>query len=219
MGRHSIPDPRDSPDKGLPEEPPTQRFGRQRPAEPGYGERDYGRPAHRESEYDRPAYREPSYSQSGYPEGDDYDDDDYDEPDYDETDYDEPEAEYAQSRRAQHSGEWEGGEWTGSHRAVATGRRGVSVGVIVALVAVVVIVGAFILWRFFGDALSHRSDALAARCVSGELAVAVVADPSISDQIQKLADTYNKSAEPVADKDRRLDVALLRRARSELVVQ
>jgi hypothetical protein len=200
VGRHSIPDPEDSPDEGLPEEPPTQRFGRQRPAKPGYGERDYGRPAYRESEYDRPAYVEPSYSKSGYPEGDDYDDDDYDEPDYDETDYDEPEAEYAQSRRAQHSGEWEGGEWTGSHRAVATGRRGVSVGVIAALVAVVVIVGAFILWRFFGDALSHRSDALAARCVNGELAVAVIADPSISDQIQKLADTYNKSAAPVGDK-------------------
>jgi hypothetical protein len=72
--------------------------------------------------------------------------------------------------------------------------------VIAALVAVVVIVGAFILWRFFGDALSHRSDALAARCVDGQLAVAVVADPSIADHIQKLADTYNKSAAPVADR-------------------
>jgi hypothetical protein len=169
VGRHSIPDPEDSPDEGVPEEPPTQRFGRQQPTES-----------------------------------------DYDESDYDESDYDEPEADYAQRRpsraagaassRAQHSGEWEGGEWTGSHRAVATGRRGVSVGVIAALVAVVVIVGAFILWRFFGDALSHRSDALAARCVDGQLAVAVVADPSIADHIQKLADTYNKSAAPVADR-------------------
>ena len=169
MGRHSIPDPEDSPDEGVPEEPPTQRFGRQQPTES-----------------------------------------DYDESDYDESEADESEADYAQRRplraagaassRAQHSGEWEGGEWTGSHRAVATGRRGVSVGVIAALVAVVVIVGAFILWRFFGDALSHRSDALAARCVDGQLAVAVVADPSIADHIQKLADTYNKSAAPVADR-------------------
>ena len=136
------------------------------------------------------------------------------EPDYDEADYDEADQDYAQPqpRRAggaappprssgpQHTGEWEGGEWTGSHRAVATGRRGVSVGVIAALVAVVVVVGAFILWRFFGDALSHRTDALAARCVEGELAVAVVADPSIADQVQKLADTYNQSAAPVADR-------------------
>ena len=76
-----------------------------------------------------------------------------------------------------HGGEWDGGEWTGSHRAVTTGRRGVSISVIVALVAVVVVVGAVILWRFFGDALSNRSDAAAARCVNGELTVAVVADP------------------------------------------
>ncbi len=100
----------------------------------------------------------------------------------------------------QHTGEWEGGEWTGSHRAVAAGRRGVSLGVIAALVAVVVVVGAVILWRFFGDALSSRTDAGAARCVDGELAVAVVADPSIADQVQKLADTYNESAAPVADR-------------------
>jgi hypothetical protein len=217
VGRHSIPDPEDSAGEGQPDEPPTQRFGRQRPAESdyGYGERDYGRPAYRESEYDRPGYREPSYPPGDYPEADydeaDYDDG-YDEPDFDETEYDEPEPDYSQPGRAggaappprasrtQHTGEWDGGEWTGSHRAVATGRRGVSVGVIAALVAVVVIVGGFILWRFFGDALSHRSDALAARCVDGELAVAVVADPSIADHIQKLADAYNKSAAPVADR-------------------
>ena len=71
---------------------------------------------------------------------------------------------------------------------------------IAALVAVVVIVGAFILWRFFGDALSQSQRCAAARCVDGELAVAVVADPSIADQIQKLADTYNKSAAPVGDR-------------------
>jgi hypothetical protein len=209
VGRHSIPDPEDSPDEGLPEEPATQRFGRQRPAEPDdYGARDYGRPGYRESEYERPGHREPSYPPTDYPEDDyddpGYDDGDYDEADYGETGYDEHEpqtqrlsgtAPPPRSSRAQ-----QGGEWTGSHRAVATGRRGVSVGVIAALVAVVVVVGAFILWRFFGDALSHRADALAARCVDGELNVAVVADPSISDQIQKLADTYNKSAAPVADR-------------------
>jgi hypothetical protein len=72
--------------------------------------------------------------------------------------------------------------------------------VIAALIAVVVVVGGFILWRFFGDALSHRTDAAAARCVDGELAVAVVADPSVADQVRKLADTYNRSAAPVADR-------------------
>lgn len=102
--------------------------------------------------------------------------------------------------RGQHSGDRDGGEWTGSHRAVTTGRRGVSVGVIAALVAVVVVVGAFVLWRFFGDALSHRSDAAAARCVDGELSVPVVADPTIADQIKDLASKYNDSASPVGDR-------------------
>lgn len=95
---------------------------------------------------------------------------------------------------------WDSGEWTGSHRAVTPKRRGVSVPVIAALVAVVVVVGAVIAWRFFGDALSSRSDADAARCVSGDLNVAVVADPSIADQIQNLANNYNDTAKPVGDR-------------------
>jgi hypothetical protein len=213
VGRHSIPDPDDSAGEELPEESPTQRFGRPQPDEPDYG----------------PGYREPDYPATGYPWGDydepaghqpEYGGTDYDDPDYsltghpERTDYPESDRDFEQSQPrgrgggtppprspgAQHSGDWEGGEWTGSHRAVATGRRGVSIGVIAALVAVVVLVGAFILWRFFGDALSSRTDAAAARCVNGELAVAVVADPSIADQVQTLANTYNKSAAPVADR-------------------
>jgi hypothetical protein len=232
VGRHSIPDPEDSAGKDLPEEPPTQRFGRAEPEPdygPGYGEQEYPGRGYSETEYDRPSYREPAYPATGYPAGDydesgydetDYDETDYDAPDYAHTDYPEPDQDYAASQplraggaapppRAtgpQHGGEWEGGEWTGSHRAVATGRRGVSLGVIAALVAVVVVVGAVILWRFFGDALSSRSDAGAARCVDGELAVAVVADPSIADQVQTLANTYNESAAPVADRCVKVDV-------------
>jgi Bacterial extracellular solute-binding protein len=192
VGRHRIPDPEDSAGEDTPAEPPTQRFGRQQPAEPDDG----------------PGYREPGYDESGHGETD------YDEPDDPNADYPEPDEDQPQPQPgrgggtappprpsgAQHTGEWEGGEWTGSHRAVATGRRGVSIGVIAALVAVVVLVGGFILWRFFGDALSHRTDAAAARCVDGELAVAVVADPSVADQVRKLADTYNRSAAPVADR-------------------
>ena len=100
----------------------------------------------------------------------------------------------------QRSGGWDNGEWTGSHRAMTPGRRGLSVGVIVALISVVVIVGAVILWRFFGDALSSRSDTAAARCVEGEVAVAVVVDPSITEPVTALAQRYNDTAEPVGDK-------------------
>ncbi|KMO74082.1 substrate-binding domain-containing protein [Mycolicibacterium obuense] len=100
----------------------------------------------------------------------------------------------------QRSGGWDNGEWTGSHRAITPGRRGLSVGVIVALISVVVIVGAVILWRFFGDALSSRSDTAAARCVEGEVAVAVVVDPAITEPVTAAAQRYNDTAEPVGDK-------------------
>lgn len=71
---------------------------------------------------------------------------------------------------------------------------------IVALVAVVVMVAGVILWRFFGDALSNRSHTAAARCVGGKDTVAVIADPSIADQVKESADSYNASAGPVGDR-------------------
>ena len=70
---------------------------------------------------------------------------------------------------------------------------------IVALVAVVVVVGTVILWSFFGDALSNRSHQAAGRCVGGKETVAVIADPSIADPVQQLAESYNSSAGPVGD--------------------
>src|SRR6201996_3156272 len=84
----------------------------------------------------------------------------------------------------------------GGHRNEA-GRRGVSIGVIAALVTVVVVVGVVILWRFFGDALSNRSHS--ARCVGEKQPVAVIADPSITDQVQHLAERFNSIAAPVGD--------------------
>ncbi len=89
-----------------------------------------------------------------------------------------------------------GGEWSGGHRNDG-GRRGVSIGVIAALVAVVVVVGVVILWRFFGDALSNRS--ISARCVGDKQPVAVIADPSIAEHVQHFADRFNAMAAPVGD--------------------
>jgi extracellular solute-binding protein len=91
------------------------------------------------------------------------------------------------------------GDWRGGHRSDG-GRRGVSLGVIVALVAVVVVVGAVILWTFFGDALSNRSHQAAARCAGGKETVSVVADPSIADAVEQLAESYNASAGPIGDR-------------------
>jgi hypothetical protein len=90
------------------------------------------------------------------------------------------------------------GDWRGGHRSEG-GRRGVSIGAIVALVAVVVVVGTVILWSFFGDALSNRSHSAAARCVGGKETVAVVADQSIADPVQQLAESYSSTAGPVGD--------------------
>jgi hypothetical protein len=89
------------------------------------------------------------------------------------------------------------GDWRGGHRSDG-GRRGVSIGVIAALIAVVVVVAAVILWRFFGDALSNRSHT-AARCVGDKQNVAVIADPSVADHVQQFAERYNGSGAQVGD--------------------
>jgi hypothetical protein len=86
--------------------------------------------------------------------------------------------------------------FSGGHRNEGS-RRGVSIGVIAALITVVVVVGVVILWRFFGDALSNRSHS--ARCVGEKQPVAVIADPSIGDQVQHLAERFNSIAAPVGD--------------------
>ena len=65
---------------------------------------------------------------------------------------------------------------------------------------VAVVVAGVILWRFFGDALSNRTEAAAARCVDGEVAVAVIADPSIAEQVRALGERYNETADPVGDR-------------------
>ncbi len=89
--------------------------------------------------------------------------------------------------------------WQAGHRSTG-GRRGVSIGLIVALVAVVVVVGTVIVWSFFGDALSHRGHLAAVRCVGGNETVAVVADPSIADHLQGFVEGFNTSAGPVGDR-------------------
>ncbi len=156
---------------------------------------------------------EDDYTDDDYVDDDDTDDDDADDLDEDLSPADgasgagaadpHPEIPAASGASSQprflfrpgHSGL---GDWRGGHRHDG-GRRGVSIGVIVALVAVVVVVGTVILWSFFGDALSNRSQQAAARCVGGKETVAVIVDPSIAQNVQQLAEGYNSSAGPVGD--------------------
>ena len=189
MGRHSIPDPEDTPD----EEPAgTSGLGDDRPT-PEYG----GAADHFDDH--------PDDYDDDYPvENDDWQPAQGADTGYDFSYLEEPEPAtqaFASSPPPQpNRRDWESSEWTGSHRAIVPQRRGISVGVIIALVTVVVVVGAVIAWRFFGDALSQRSQAGAARCVAGEVTVAVIVDPAIAGSITPLADRYNQSADPVGDK-------------------
>ncbi|MDY6871091.1 MAG: substrate-binding domain-containing protein [Actinomycetota bacterium] len=192
MGRHSIPDPDGSDEAGVPDD---------RIDDGGYGS-DAGPSGRHGGEF--PAQPEGADARQGdytdeYADGDyadEYADDDY----ADDRPVAAGDLPPAGPSGPVHGGTRDGGEWTGSHRAVTPGRRGLSLGVIAALVTVVVVVGGVILWRFFGDALSERSDAASARCVDGNLDVAVLADPSIAETIRGLADQYNEDAAPVGDR-------------------
>ncbi len=220
MGRHSLPGPEDSadqpsdedagdysdpddahgegPDEGLGDDEPSGRH-----AVIGYEEPDGPTAAGAYGDY----FGEQRYSVGGsqYSAGDGGDSN-YGYPDFGTNFAARPASEPAGTEPPTtpppllHAGQrGESGGWQGGHRSTGR-RRGVSIGVIVALVAVVVVVAGVILWRFLGDTLSHRSHTAAARCVGGKDTVAVIADPSIADQVKELSDSYNASAGPIGDR-------------------
>lgn len=149
MGRHSAPDPDDFLDEPSPDHPVDERddayaFDAQGAPDEGYYPD--------ERRYPDADFVADDYAPEEFAPGEDLVDEDPD--DYPEF----------PSRRPAPSGPQESPasapslrarrlDWRGGHRSEG-GRRGVSIGVIVALVAVVVVVGSVILWRFFGDALS-----------------------------------------------------------------
>jgi hypothetical protein len=183
MGRHSVPRPEDS--SGEPPEDPRQDHPQDRYSpDDHYPADDYG--DYEDSDYEDSDYTDAvGVQQPPYPPGP-------------------PEPPFRPASPpppppSQHNGDWEGGDWQGGHRS-KNGRRGVSIGVIAALVTVVVVVAAVILWQFFGNALSDRSNAASARCVDGNEGVAVIADPSVADEIGKFAKRFNDTAGPVGDR-------------------
>lgn len=163
-----------------------------RHSKPGPGE-SFGEPTEPPDPADSPTSRFSRQSDDQPAPG--YDD----EPDY-RDDYDAPASYGAEPPPVPPSdGGRRRGGWEGGHRSEA-GRRGVSLGVIAALVTVVVVVAAVIGWRFFGGVLSHRSTEAAQQCLAGTANVAVVADPSIADNVTKFAESYNANATPVGDR-------------------
>ncbi|QLL05151.1 substrate-binding domain-containing protein [Mycobacterium vicinigordonae] len=218
MGRHSKPDPDDS----LPEDEPYDQSSQyqEHGGEAGTGEGvepaealDYGYPGPAGDEYPAPSRytdddffaAEDSFTDRGedlsqYPVGGEYaaaDGDDY--PDFgtrpESTESPVPAAATPASRlSAAHRGL---ASWQGGHRSTS-GRRGVSIGVIVALITVIVVVAGVILWRFFGG--SHDAQSASARCLAGKDSVAVLADPTIVDVVKQLAEDYNAQAGPIGDR-------------------
>ncbi len=201
MGRHSIPDPDDQPDEqfGVSGDP--------RRDEPAAGS-SAGQHEQPEFGYDTDDYRYETNAGYDEPRRDDYADHKYEDHEYEDpdpaprgfpavADEDSPTQAFSVTGRQR---TFEGGEWTGSHRAITTGRRTVSRGVVIALITVVAVVGAVILWQFFGNALSDRSQASADRCVEGEVTVAVVADPAIAEQISAQAQDYVGTNPRVGDR-------------------
>jgi hypothetical protein len=198
MGRHSIPEP-DEPAAGPDDERPDH-YVEPDDYDAGWPPRESGgtRPRYADQEPDE--YPDELPDDPGYADFGDYSDEPDDYPDFPRLTRRPP------SPPPPPSGGHRGRpDWTRRHRSDG-GRRGVSIGVIAALVAVVVVVAAVIVWRFFGDALSHRSHTAAGRCVGGKDTVAVIADPSIAEPVQKLAERYNASATPVGDRCVAVDV-------------
>ncbi len=205
MGRHSMPDPEDSVDEGSDEYLADDRYGggdtghrdaaaddrADHHSDEGHNPDDEGFPAD-EDAFFAGEDRYPAEGAFAASTADDY-------PEFPPRQAgaasSEPPTSPPSLFRAGHRGL---GDWRGGHRS-ESGRRGVSIGVIVALVAIVVVVGTVILWSFFGDALSNRSHNAAERCVGGKETVAVVVDPSIADPVQQFAENYNSSAGPVGD--------------------
>jgi hypothetical protein len=218
MGRHRKPDPEDSADapsvEALSEESSADNLdsGSDSASQAGVGypgaepPGEYGHPGDAEPGVEFPPSAADDWTDDGgyADEGHFSADEDHDavgselasSPDDEYPDFPPREAGAVASEPPGHRGL---GDWRGGHRS-AGGRRGVSIGLIVALVAVVVVVATVILWSFFGHALSNRGHTAAAGCVGGNETVAVVADPSIADHLQEFVEGYNASAGPVGDR-------------------
>lgn len=172
----------------------------------GYGDADDG-------------YADDDYADDDYADDDGYADDDHTEAGYPAQPatpasprYDEPRTERIRTAAARPAGptrppgtttgahDFSGIDFQGGHRSAQSGRRGVSLGVIISLVAVVVVVASVIAWRFFGDALSDRTDAAAAACTENVDTVAVVVDPSLTVPVRDMAERFNDTANPVGDR-------------------
>ncbi|NMN97381.1 substrate-binding domain-containing protein [Antrihabitans stalactiti] len=86
----------------------------------------------------------------------------------------------------------------GHHRSTE-GHRGVSKGVIFAVIALIVVVALVVGWFSLRDRVSDESDAAAQTCVDGDAQLNVTADPEIASQLEAIANKYNETKPVVRD--------------------
>lgn len=78
-------------------------------------------------------------------------------------------------------------------------RRGVSRGLVAALLAVVLIAGVVVAWAQLGDRIDRQSDQAAGTCVKGRSSVPIIADPDIAGALQSIAQDFDKTHPVVRD--------------------
>ncbi|MBF6095042.1 substrate-binding domain-containing protein [Nocardia cyriacigeorgica] len=86
----------------------------------------------------------------------------------------------------------------GTHRSHSRS-RGISKGPVIAVVAVLLLVGAVFGWFQLRDRSSSDSSAAAAECVEGDTVLNVTVDPSIEAPVRTIADRYNATEPIVGD--------------------
>ncbi|WP_040719087.1 VWA domain-containing protein [Nocardia veterana] len=86
----------------------------------------------------------------------------------------------------------------GTHRS-AGGSRGVSKGLVITVVAVVLLVAAVGLWIWLGNRSASENRTAAGQCIEGPVTLAVTVDPEIAGPVRAAADRYNATVPQVRD--------------------
>jgi hypothetical protein len=93
----------------------------------------------------------------------------------------------------------------GHHRS-DEGRRGVSKGLIFAVIGLVIVVLLVVGWFSLRDKVSDESDAAAQECVDGDAQLNVTVDPEIAGPVEAIATRYNETKPVVRDSCARVTV-------------
>ncbi|WP_066906710.1 hypothetical protein [Millisia brevis] len=94
----------------------------------------------------------------------------------------------------------------GTHRRAQAGPRGVSRGVLIAAVSVVVLVVLVFGWMRLRDASAEQGTEAAQRCVEGDTTLRVAADPTIADTVRQIADSFDATDPVIRDRCVRVQV-------------